>query len=111
MTEPLIDPSVYADLCDAMGDEFAAELVTTFLGDAPNMLADLRQAADQGDADGYRLAAHSIKSNADVFGACALASQAREIELAGLAPGASPVPALEATYVQTAKALGDMLHE
>lgn len=105
MTEPLIDPQVLAELSDAMGAEFAAELVATFLSDAPNMLSDLKTAAETGDADSYRRAAHSIKSNAETFGATLLARQARDMELSGLGEEAPPIPALEATYARTALAL------
>ena len=105
MTEPLIDPEVYAELSDTMGADFAAELVATFLEDAPTLLAALKEAAARGDADGYRRAAHSLKSNADTFGAPALAARARAMELGGLASGAPPVAALEATYAETALAL------
>ncbi|WP_299880361.1 Hpt domain-containing protein [uncultured Sulfitobacter sp.] len=111
MTDSLIDQAVLDDLCDAMGDDFAAELVTTFLGDAPNMFADLRTAAADQDADGYRRAAHSIKSNAQVFGAKALADQARDMELGSLSDAAVQVPALEATFEQTAAALRSLLDE
>lgn len=105
MTEPLLDPDVYAELADAMGADFAAELVATFLGDAPNMIEDLKTAAAGGDADGYRRAAHSIKSNAETFGAFALAAHARAMELTGLPEGDPPIPAFEATYAETAVAL------
>ena len=55
-----------------MGAEFAAELVATFLDEAPGMVAELKAAAAGGDADAFRRAAHSLKSNASVFGAAAL---------------------------------------
>ena len=106
MTDTLIDAEVYAELAEAMGEDFAAELVETFLADAPNMLADLHIAADGGDADGYRRAAHSIKSNAETFGATELANQAREMELSGLPDADPPIADLEAIYAKTATALG-----
>jgi len=111
MTEPLLDPSVFDDLSEAMGADFAAELVTTFLDDAPNMLAALRDAAASGDADAFRRAAHSIKSNADVFGASALAARARAMEMTALSDATPPIPQLEATYDATATALRALLDE
>lgn len=111
MTTPLLDPSVFEELSDAMGADFAAELVTTFLGDAPNMLANLKTAASENDADGYRRAAHSIKSNAEVFGAGALTQHARQMELAGLPDDTMQVENLEATYHETADALRKLLDE
>ena len=109
MTQSLIDTAVYAELAEAMGAEFAAELVTTFLDDAPNMIATLKQGASDGDADAYRRAAHSLKSNAEVFGATALARQARDMELSGLPEAAPPIAALETVYADTARVLRTLL--
>ena len=81
MTDPAIDLDVFSELKDATGDEFAAELVTTFLEEAEGMFEDLKSSAAGGDADGYRRAAHSIKSNANTFGAVELAALARNMEL------------------------------
>lgn len=111
MTTPQIDASVFTELSDAMGADFVAELVTTFLDDAANMFAALKTAAADGDADGYRRAAHSIKSNADIFGATILANQAREMELSGLPRDIAPVSELESTYNETAEALRNLLNE
>lgn len=108
MTSDLLDTSVFDELCDTMGADFAAELVQTFLGDAGNMFAALNNAVASGDADGYRRAAHSIKSNAQTFGAGALAGQAREMELSGVIDGAAAV-ALQATFDATAAALRGLL--
>jgi histidine phosphotransfer protein HptB len=84
MSDLPIDPTVFAELQDAMGPEFVAELVTTFFAEAPAMLAELTGAADAGDKDNFRRAAHSIKSNADIFGAADLVALARQMELSGL---------------------------
>lgn len=81
MTQDVIDMAVYDDLKEAAGDEFIVELVTAFLDEAPSMFTELRTALDTGDADGFRRAAHSIKSNANIFGAHALVPPARELEL------------------------------
>ena len=48
------------------------------------MLSDLLNAARDGDAEGVRRAAHSLKSNANTFGAVEMAEIARQIELEGL---------------------------
>jgi len=112
MTQELINNAVFAELCDTMGADFTAELVTTFLSEAPNMFAALEQAVADRDADAFRRAAHSIKSNAQVFGANALGDQARDMELAELtAESAAPVATLQATYDQTAAALRVLLDE
>lgn len=106
MTGAVLDIAAYAELQDTMGADFAAELLETFLAEAPAMLAELRQAA-AGDAEGFRRAAHSIKSNAGLFGALALADMARGMELGGL-PTAAP-DAIEAEYARASAALRGLL--
>jgi len=54
------------------------------LEEAPDILAELKSAAMTGELDQFRRAAHSIKSNANVFGAHELAELARQMELSGL---------------------------
>jgi histidine phosphotransfer protein HptB len=114
MADIVVDPAVFADLRAATGTEFASELVTTFFEEAPRMLADLRSAHARGDADQFRRAAHSLKSNASTFGAVALAGLARALELNGPAadPAAADVSldALDAEYKRAAAALKDLAH-
>jgi PAS domain S-box-containing protein len=57
-------------------DAFVVELVETFLRDAPALLATLRG----GNAQELRRAAHTLKSNARVFGATRLAELCQELE-------------------------------
>ena len=83
MNEKPIDLAVYSELQAATGVEFVAELVNTFLEEAPGMLAELRKARADGNAERFRRAAHSLKSNANTFGAVSLAAQARELETQG----------------------------
>ncbi|WP_299077706.1 Hpt domain-containing protein [uncultured Ruegeria sp.] len=99
MTNGPIDLDVFNELKDATGDEFAAELVSIFLDEAPGMMADLNSALAAGDADGYRRAAHTLKSNATTFGAYSLAELARKIELGDM-PGDGDVT--DANTLQTA---------
>ena len=112
MTDPCIDLTVFNDLQDATGEDFAAELVTTFLDEAPGMIAELRQAASATDADAYRRAAHSIKSNASTFGASALATLARDMELGEMqaAQAIADIDALEAEFARAANALRDLIN-
>ena len=112
MSESVIDQTVYAELKDAAGAEFAAELVDTFFEEAPGILAELRSAQAQGDADGFRRAAHSLKSNGNTFGASKLAAMARELELGGMdadpARDIEAIAALEAEYTRAATALKEL---
>ena len=109
MTDKSIDLAVYAELKAATGPEFVVELVATFLEEAPGMLAELRKARADGDVDRFRRAAHSLKSNANTFGAATLAAQARALELKGLdadpARDATALTALEAEHARAAAAL------
>jgi len=107
MTAEMIDGAAYAELRETVGDDFAAELVQTFLAEAPEMLVALRETAAEGDVDGFRRAAHSIKSNATTFGATMLADLARRLELGGVDDAL--IAELEAVYARTATALRDML--
>ena len=112
MTEPTIDPATFAELQENAGAEFVVELVDTFLAEAPLMLDDLRSALAASDADRFRRAAHSLKSNANTFGALPLGALARELELTGLdcalAAGAGPLDALAGEYARVAVALAEL---
>ncbi len=79
-----IDLATFAELRDAVGDDFAIELVDTFCEEAPGILAELRIALVAADADGYRRAAHSLKANGHTFGALTFAALARDAEHRGI---------------------------
>jgi HPt (histidine-containing phosphotransfer) domain-containing protein len=76
----LIDRSVFDGLSEAVGEDFVGELIDTFLEEAPGMFDEMKQALAASDADGFRRAAHSLKTNANTFGATELAEQAKELE-------------------------------
>lgn len=104
-----IDKAVFEELRETAGADFVAELVGTFAEEAPQMLADLRAARAAGDAETFRRAAHSLKSNSTTFGAVQLAAQARALELGGLAPDAAQdlaaIGSVEAALQQALAAL------
>lgn len=109
MDQSVIDGAVYAELRDTTGAEFVAELVDTFIEEGPGMLAELRRARADGNAERFRRVAHSLKSNGNTFGALKLAALARELELKGLdaesARDAAALAALEAEYARAATEL------
>jgi HPt (histidine-containing phosphotransfer) domain-containing protein len=110
MTQPAIEVSTFRELESTAGSEFVVELVDTFLEEAPSMFAALREARASGDAEAFRRAAHSLKSNSLTFGALALAVQARALELGGLeAAAGSELDALEQAYDVAAAALQDLV--
>jgi HPt (histidine-containing phosphotransfer) domain-containing protein len=114
MAESAIDKTVYAQLQETAGAEFAAELVDTFLEEAPRLLAELRAARADSNAERFRRAAHSLKSNGNTFGALRLAALARELEIKGLnaisARDADALAALEAEFARAAVALKELRH-
>jgi HPt (histidine-containing phosphotransfer) domain-containing protein len=100
-----LDPAALEGLRGIGGDELVADLVDTFLGDAPSLLAALRGT----DAKEVRRAAHTLKSNGATFGAATLADlcgeleqQAKEGDLAGAPDLADRI---EAEYELVAQAL------
>jgi histidine phosphotransfer protein HptB len=111
MSEAVIDPPTFEALQQTAGADFVVELVRTFLDEAPLMIADLRKSRADNDADRFRRAAHSLKSNGNTFGALALGRLAKALELGGLAAGdAQALDALDAEYSRVAAALENASH-
>jgi len=110
-----IDTETFGALRDTTGGDFVRELIDTFLTEAPSMLADLRDSLATGDADRFRRAAHSIKSNANTFGALTLGTLARDLELSGVVQvrsrGPSPLADVEAEYLRVGAALAALRDE
>ena len=109
MDELVVDRAVYSELRDTTGAEFVAQLVDTFLEEGAGMLAELRGACADGNAERFRRAAHSLKSNGRTFGAVKLTALAREFELKGLDADSTRdlagLAALEAEYARAAAEL------
>jgi len=111
MTQAAIEMSTFRELQATAGGEFVVELVDTFLEEAPGMLAVLRESRAAGDAEAFRRAAHSLKSNSLTFGALALAGQARALELGGLAAASGrQLEELAASYAAAAAELKGLTH-
>ena len=110
-----IDHAIFSDLRDTTGSEFVRELIDTFLQEAPLMLADLRDALASNDADRFRRAAHSLKSNGNTFGARELGNLARDLEVSGVAAvaarGALALEPVFAEYARAAATLEDLRDE
>ena len=81
----LLDPAALENLRAMAGGDpaFVAELIETFLEDAPKLLSDMARALETGDAAGLRLAAHSLKSNGAEFGATAFSELCKQLEVIG----------------------------
>jgi HPt (histidine-containing phosphotransfer) domain-containing protein len=80
MAETTIHLATFQELQETAGAEFVTELVDTFLEEAPQMVKELRTALAAGEADKFRRAAHSLKSNSNTFGATRLGEMARDLD-------------------------------
>jgi histidine phosphotransfer protein HptB len=76
-----LDMLTFEELKQMSGADFIGELVDTFLEDSPRLVAEMRSALQSGDADSFRRAAHSLKSNSATFGATGLSALAKEQEM------------------------------
>src|SRR5450631_3111039 len=110
MAAPTIDAATFAELQASAGADFVGELIDTFFEEAPIMLAELRRALAADQAEPFRRAAHSLKSNANTFGALTLGALARELELGGLDAGRAPdaLARLDDEYRRAATALSEL---
>jgi len=78
--EPVLDEEILDELYAVIGQD-ASRIVTVFLEDAPQLLAQLERAALAPDFAALREAAHSLKSSSANLGAMALSAAAKRIEL------------------------------
>ena len=75
-----IDMNTFNDLKESTGADYIGELIDAFLDDAPNLFSQMKDALANKDAESFRRAAHSMKSNAATFGAMELSLLAKELE-------------------------------
>ena len=114
MPEPAIDPATFAELQATAGADFVAELVDTFLEEAPAMLAELRSAR----ADGRRRPLPACRALAEVqlphlrrAGAGRAGARAgAQWHGRGPARDDARIDALEAEYARAAAALKELRH-
>ena len=109
MPSLIIDPVVFEMLKESAGEDFIGELIQTYLTDAPQQIAKLREALAQNNPEVFRRVAHSIKSSSANFGAARVVELARDLEMAGRANAldgaAALIVRLEEEYRQAAQAL------
>ncbi|MEX2224616.1 MAG: GAF domain-containing protein [Candidatus Rokuibacteriota bacterium] len=107
-----IDQTAFDRLTSTMGGPFVAELIDTFGEDARELIATLRRTLPESDLDGFRRAAHSLKSTSESLGATRLAALARDLEAsarAGSLDGAEArVRQLVDQYGLVIRTLGDL---
>ena len=80
---PLIDQVTFNELKQMSGADFINELIDAFLDEAPSMIQNMHIALDTKDVESFRRNAHSLKSNANTFGATELGALAKQLEMMG----------------------------
>jgi PAS domain S-box-containing protein len=75
-----LDASAIESLRELDGDGFLAEVIDTFLSDAPALVATLRTTHQQGDNEQLRRTAHTLKSNGATLGAGRFSDLCRALE-------------------------------
>ena len=104
-----LDMSAFENLKALAGADFIGELIETFLEDAPKLIEQLRTSLAARDAETFRRAAHSLKSNAASFGAGELSLLAQRLEMLGrqnkLPETGDPLQAVIEAYESAAEQL------
>jgi len=104
-----LDASAIESLKQLDGEGFLAEVIDTFLSDAPTLVAELRTTYEEGDTETLRRTAHTLKSNGQIFGAGRFSELCRDLEdraRRGALDGAAEVlDRVEREYAALEKAL------
>jgi CheY-like chemotaxis protein len=118
VSSEVLDPGALKQLRATLGkqaDRMLPGLIERFYQDGDRLLGEARQALEQGQADGLRRAAHSLKSTSATFGAVVLSAVARELEYLardGVLEGAAGLIArAEAEFARAKAALETMREE
>ena len=111
----VLDQAAIDRLRTTMGTVFLDELLSTFVEDSQDLVSTMRRALGQKDADSFRRAAHSLKSNAASFGAMTLSTLAKDLEdlaRSGSLDGAAlRVERLAGEYERVTRALREIERE
>src|SRR5579884_3949724 len=110
-----LDDAALGSLRELGGDDFLGEVIDAFVADAPGLIATLRSALGDGNAEELRRAAHTLKSNGATLGAAGFAELCRDLEQrarAGELDGASElVDRIEEEYAPLEQALSAVRSE
>jgi CheY-like chemotaxis protein len=106
-----IDAETLRGLRATLGDDpgILADVIDTFLADAPKLVAGARQAVTDSNVEEVRRTAHTLKSNGATFGATTLFDLCRDLEAMGksdkLMEAQRLVAQIETEYERVGKAL------
>jgi len=102
-----IDQAAFDALFASVGEEaaFVSELIETYLGEAPELLAALDQAIAAGDAGVARRLAHTLKSTSASLGALHLSELSGAVEKRTATSDAGDTLALHAEFARVEAAL------
>ena len=109
--DDVLDQDALDMLLEVVGGEkeLLEELIDSFLEEAPPLLSRMRAALDNGDSDGLRLTAHTLKSSGNDFGAAEFARLCAQLENLGrdgrLDGSAELVEQIESEYDRVRNAL------
>lgn len=108
----MIDPKALQELRDFLGEtasETLAEVINSYLNDAPKLLEAIRAAISGRDAVALQQSAHTLKSSSATLGAASLSQICQELEVMGragtVAGGAVKVAQLQIEYESVKSAL------
>ena len=79
------------------GDEFLREIITIYLDDTPQRIAELEQTMGRGDVASFTRAAHSVKGSSANLGAMVVRQVAEQLEHKSHKQGLADVAVLVAT--------------
>jgi histidine phosphotransfer protein HptB len=109
-----IDNSTFEALKDSMGADFIGEIVQTYVEEMPKLIAQLQEALAKQDCEGFRRAAHSIKSTSNSLGALKFGELAKELEMisreCNLASAPEKVKVLVSDYAEVKQTLEGLSH-
>ncbi|MBW5480642.1 response regulator [Streptomyces bambusae] len=108
----VLNPTAVQRLVESTSAAFVAELIHAFLEDSPALVDTIRHTVPAGDPGEVRLAAHTLRSNADTFGASVLSSLCANLEtqarVGALTQAESLISSIEAEYDKCRTALSEL---
>jgi HPt (histidine-containing phosphotransfer) domain-containing protein len=111
MPDPILDYSALENLLATVGGDkaFLGEMIATFLSDSPKLIVAMQRALVSNNAEDFRRAAHTLKSNSANFGATNLSQMAKELEEMGktgtLTAATEKIARVESEYARVKNAL------